>query len=306
MTLSLAVTTGSAQGVGPEIVRQAVQIIKPNVSVTVFGTVPKPDKLPSNIVWICFEDKNGQTASVRALLAACDAISEGNHYALVTGPVHKSEFETYAPIGTKTKDTSCLWGHTEILGDRFACQTTMAFLSNQFRVALMTQHVPLRDVSNRLTKTVLIQKIGTFCDFLRRWCAKNTVTIGVCGLNPHAQADSFSESEEAKLIDPALAILRQRGDRIDGPVSADTAFFQYQRNHWDGMISMYHDQALPVLKTHGIWQTVNVTLGLPFVRTSVDHGVGQTLKPDRANGTNMVRAIEWAVLLEQYVFMNRT
>ncbi len=292
---SLAITTGSSPGIGSYVVAEALSHLKLEQPITVYATTAPHLSFPVHITWHVVKEKATNSAALQALLEACDALSNGKHVALVTGPVAKSDFAMYQ--GQHLNRDKCILGHTEILGDVFGTDVCMMFLNVHYRVALMTQHIPLREVSSSLNMDTLIYKTKMFLSFLKRMDPKKQLTIGFCGLNPHAASDVYQASEEKRLIKPVLEALRVEGCSIAGPISPDTAFFQYQQHRWDGLISLYHDQALSFLKGAAFHQTVNVTLGLPFVRTSVDHGVGRDLQPSKANWTNMLRAIEWAILL---------
>lgn len=292
MSFSIAVTTGSADGVGPHVTQRALQFVPAHIDVTVYATTPAPT-VSKNIRWVSLRGTAGTAASLKALLQACEAIKQGKHQALVTGPMHKADFKSMSNPTTAHK----LWGHTEVLSYVFERPTCMTFLNWNFRVAVVTGHIPVRDVANVLTSDLIVEKGKIFGEFLRQHTGKRTPRIGLCGLNPHASSDMFDHSEEEKIIVPAIQRLKVGQFDVVGPVSADSAFYRYQKEQWDGLISLYHDQSLAFLKGCYLPQTINVTLGLPFFRTSVDHGTGVGLAPDKADFTNMLRAIEWAILL---------
>ncbi len=285
----VAVTTGSGDGVGPLALAKALHCFSSPHLVQVYGTCPPPIPIPEAVLWENVASNN----SLKALLSACSRLKEKHHQVFVTGPVRKSEFQSYGQ--GKDIDEPIL-GHTEILADYFQSNVCMAFLNTHHRVALMTQHIPLREVPNRLTTELIVQKVSLFASFLKKRLQKETITLGLCGLNPHPLVDNYADSEDVQIIVPAIQQLNDHSMlSIVGPVSADTLFFEYEKNNWDGAISLYHDQSLPFIKGTKFWQSVNVTLGLPFIRVSVDHGVG-TLEQD-VNETNFLRALEWAYLL---------
>ena len=294
MSFSIAVTTGSADGIGPQVTQKALQLIPSHIAVTVYATTPAPATTPKNIQWKSVRGTAETAAALKALLQACDAIKKGHHQALVTGPMHKENFKSFS-LGSASPRK--LLGHTEVLSQVFGKPTCMTFMNWNFRVAIVTGHIPMRDISRALSADLIVEKGKIFGEFLRQHTGKRLPRIGLCGLNPHASTDIFDKSEEEQVVIPALKQLQDCQFEIVGPVSADSAFYRYQKEKWDGLISLYHDQSLAFLKGAYLPQTVNVTLGLPFFRTSVDHGTGVGMAADQADYTNMLRALEWAILL---------
>ncbi len=193
----------------------------------------------------------------------------GDYDAVVTGPVHKSIINA---AGTPFS------GHTEFFAEcAGVAQPVMLLVADQLRVALATTHLSLREVPAALSEKSLITLIRCVHQHLVSWFGIAAPLLTVCGLNPHAGEDGYLGREEIDIIAPALARCRADGLRIAGPVPADTAFTPVQRARTHAYIAMYHDQGLPVLKALGFGSAVNVTLGLPFVRTSVDHGTALDL-----------------------------
>jgi 4-hydroxythreonine-4-phosphate dehydrogenase len=285
---SLAITTGT--GIGPIVVQKAISLLSVDIPLTVYGTTPPPLELPPHITWKTF---SGKTAPMDALMSACDMLTAKQHDALITGPLSKNDFIR------SDSNPNQLNGHTEILAKRFNSNTCMSFLNSTYRMGLVTQHIPLRDVADRLSESLIVGKGMLFGAFLKKHTGKTNVKFGVCGLNPHGATDLYPNSEEVAIVKPACETLREVGFDIDGPISPDSAFFQYKKFGWDGVLSLYHDQGLPFLKGIRFRDTVNVTLGLPFIRTSVDHGTADGLSSDACDETNMLRAIEWAILLSE-------
>jgi 4-hydroxythreonine-4-phosphate dehydrogenase len=167
-------------------------------------------------------------------------------------------------------------------------------------VALVTTHLPLRDVSSHITRELLLEVIEILDRDLRTRFGLVDPRIMVCGLNPHAGEGGHLGSEEIDIIEPALEHLRSRGITLTGPLPADTAFVPAQLNQADAVLAMYHDQGLPVLKHAGFGQAVNITLGLPFIRTSVDHGTALSLAGtgDIDEGS-LLQAIQTAIKMSQ-------
>jgi len=189
--------------------------------------------------------------------------------ALVTGPVHKSVIND-AGIAFS--------GHTEYLADKTATEKVVMMLATKgLRVALATTHLPLKDVSAAINETELTQVITILHRDLQQQFGIPHPRIYVCGLNPHAGEGGHLGREEIEIIEPTLEKLRAQGINLIGPLPADTLFTPKYLDHADAVLAMYHDQGLPVLKYKGFGQAVNVTLGLPIIRTSVDHGTALDL-----------------------------
>lgn len=189
--------------------------------------------------------------------------------AMVTGPLHK---------GVINQAGIPFSGHTEYLADKSHCELPVMMLATEgLRVALATTHLPLRNVAESLTKPRLLKILQVLHQDLQQRFAIAEPRIAVCGLNPHAGESGHLGLEEQTIIEPVIEQCRQSGMQLSGPLPADTAFTPgYIQNH-DAFLAMYHDQGLPVLKHVGFGQAVNITLGLPFIRTSVDHGTALDL-----------------------------
>jgi 4-hydroxythreonine-4-phosphate dehydrogenase len=234
------------------------------------------------------------TANARYVLdlidRATDGASTGEFSAIVTAPVHKS---VIADSGVP------FIGHTEYLAARtHAPLPVMMLASKAMRVALATTHLPLKDVSAAITIDSLC-KIATIIHHdLQKWWGIAEPRIGVCGLNPHAGESGHLGDEEIRVIGPAIELLKERGIRVSGPLPADTAFVPRILADFDAMLAMYHDQGLPVIKHAGFDTAVNITLGLPILRTSVDHGTALDLAgTGRADPSSLASAIGLAIEL---------
>ncbi|MGB5834268.1 MAG: 4-hydroxythreonine-4-phosphate dehydrogenase PdxA, partial [Thiohalocapsa sp.] len=197
------------------------------------------------------------------LAQACDGCLAGQFDAMVTAPVHK---------GIINDANLPFTGHTEFLAKRCNASPVMMLTAPGLRVALATMHLPLRAVPDALTADHLEGVIRILEAELRARFGLPRPRISVCGLNPHAGEGGHLGQEEIEVLVPVLEHLREVGFRLRGPLPADTAFVPAQIAQTDAVLAMYHDQGLPVLKHLGFGQAVNVTLGLPIVRTSVDHG----------------------------------
>jgi 4-hydroxythreonine-4-phosphate dehydrogenase len=164
-------------------------------------------------------------------------------------------------------------GHTEFFCERAgADDVVMLLVAGTLRVALATTHLPLAAVPAAITAVLLRRRLGILLEGLRRWFGCAAPRVLVAGLNPHAGEGGHLGREEIDVIAPVCEALREAGENVEGPLPADTLFTPPYLARADAVFAMYHDQGLPVLKSHGFGSAVNVTLGLPFIRTSVDHG----------------------------------
>lgn len=214
-------------------------------------------------------DVNNSHYVVETLAKACDGAISGEFAALVTGPVQKSIIN----------DAGIPFiGHTEFFADRSHCpRVVMMLATEELRVALATTHLPLLAVPGAITQGSLHEVITILDSDLKTKFGIKQPQIYVCGLNPHAGEGGHMGHEEIDTIIPALNALRQQGINLIGPLPADTLFQPKYLQHADAVLAMYHDQGLPVLKYQGFGRAVNITLGLPFIRTSVDHGTALEL-----------------------------
>jgi 4-hydroxythreonine-4-phosphate dehydrogenase len=224
------------------------------------------------------------------LKQAVDGCLAGHFQALVTGPVHKGVINDAGIPFT---------GHTEFLAERCGAPVPVMLLAaGTLRVALATTHLPLRAVSDAITGAGLERVLRVLDRDLRRLFRIPSPRILVCGLNPHAGEGGHLGREEIEVIAPALERLRAEGLHLVGPLPADTLFTPRHLKHADAVLAMYHDQGLPVLKHAGFGRAVNITLGLPMIRTSVDHGTALELAgTGRAEAGSFAEAEALAVLL---------
>jgi 4-hydroxythreonine-4-phosphate dehydrogenase len=227
---------------------------------------------------------------VRMLDRACDGCTSGEFAAMVTAPVQKS---TIMDAGF------AFIGHTEYLAARTgAALPVMMLLAGTLRVALVTTHLALADVPLAITRERVSATLRIVNSDLRRYLGLTAPRILVLGLNPHAGESGHLGREELDVIEPVLQALRREGLKVRGPVPADTAFTPQYLLDADVVVAMYHDQGLPVLKYSGFGQAVNMTLGLPILRTSVDHGTALTLaRTGRADPGSLRAAVALAVEL---------
>ncbi|QGU31893.1 4-hydroxythreonine-4-phosphate dehydrogenase PdxA [Thermochromatium tepidum] len=224
---------------------------------------------------------------LETLRRACDGCLDRTFAALVTGPVHK---------GVINEAGIPFTGHTEFLAERCGAEPVMMLVTPGLRVALATTHLPLSAVSSAITHDSLGRAVDIlYLDLVRRFGLKRP-RILVCGLNPHAGEAGHLGWEEIKVITPVLDERRALGWDLVGPLPADTVFIPAHLKDADAVLAMYHDQGLPVLKHLGFGQAVNVTLGLPIIRTSVDHGTALDLAgTDRADLGSLRMALQTAL-----------
>jgi 4-hydroxythreonine-4-phosphate dehydrogenase len=225
---------------------------------------------------------------IEMLDRACDGCSNGEFAAMVTAPVQKSTLMDAGYAFT---------GHTEYLAERTrAAMPVMMLLSDQLRVALVTTHLALADVPRAITRERLRTTIRIVNMDLGRHFSMSRPRIAVLGLNPHAGEGGHLGREEIDVIQPVIEELRTEGLDIQGPVPADTAFTPRFLQTADVIVAMYHDQGLPVIKHDGFGNAVNVTLGLPILRTSVDHGTALSLaRTGKADSGSLRAALELAI-----------
>lgn len=235
-------------------------------------------------------DTRNSAYVLELLKRACAGCRLGQFAAMVTAPVHKGVVND---AGIEFK------GHTEFLADMTSSpQPVMLLVAGDLRVALATTHLALRDVPAAITRK-RIETVVTVLDAgLRHGFGIRLPRIVVLGLNPHAGESGHLGREEIDEIRPAIQAQKARGIAVTGPMPADTAFVDRNLADVDAVLAMYHDQGLPVLKHHGFGKAVNVTLGLPIIRTSVDHGTALDLAgTGRADAGSLRAAIELAITM---------
>nr|WP_116919187.1 4-hydroxythreonine-4-phosphate dehydrogenase PdxA [Tamilnaduibacter salinus] len=225
---------------------------------------------------------------LRTLETAVQGCQSGRFDGMVTAPVHK---------GVINEAGIAFSGHTEFLQAQCGVDRVVMMLATEgLRVALVTTHLPLRDVADAVTPERLTQVTRILDQDLRRFFGLASPRILVAGLNPHAGEGGHLGREEMDTIEPTLAQLRSEGIALTGPLPADTLFTPKWLDEADAVLAMYHDQGLPVLKFKGFGRAVNITLGLPIVRTSVDHGTALDLAgTGQADSGSLHTAIDYAV-----------
>jgi len=316
--LRIGITLGDVNGIGPEVVLRSVYQQRWPTG-TRFVLAGHPDvlaaqahrlKLPCPptgepgstarvVVWdpqpmpLTWQpgtlDPNASAAAagwIRSTVAACRA---GRLHGMVTAPISKEGFHR---AGVKVP------GHTELLADLCGVnRIAMMLFGGPLRVVLATRHIPLADVPRALTAAVVEEAIRITAEALP-WLGARRARVAVCGLNPHAGEGGDLGREEIDVIAPVVRRLRDIGFRVSGPLPGDTVFHHAAHGAYDAVVAMYHDQGLAPLKVLAFDHGVNVTLGLPIVRTSPDHGTAFDIAGrGRANPASMTEAIRWALRL---------
>ncbi len=228
---------------------------------------------------------------LQSLLRSSELALENKVAAIVTSPVHKANINKI--------DASFL-GHTEFFAKQANVEKVVMMLATKnLRMALATTHIPLKEVSNHISQDSLIQIITVINNSFKSLNLKKP-KIAVCGLNPHAGEDGLLGMEEHEIISPALKKLKSEGFDVDGPFPSDSLFTPQKRELFDLFLAMFHDQGLPVVKAIGFGQTVNVTLGLPYIRTSVDHGTALDIADSlSASPSSLIYAVNYAIQMAQ-------
>jgi 4-hydroxythreonine-4-phosphate dehydrogenase len=314
----IAITPGEPAGIGPELVIKAAHTTIPACLVAVCdpdllrmadealgletriieddGAAHEPGAL--RVIPVSMKagpapgrlDPRNARYVLDTLDIACDGCLQGSFDAMVTGPVQKSVINDAGIAFT---------GHTEYLADRCGSDLPVMMLATEsLRVCLYSTHLPLREVPDALNGDRLERTIRIIDRDLRTRFGIRSPRIAVCGLNPHAGEGGHLGREEIDVIDPALKALRGEGIRVEGPLPADTAFTRQALSRSDTVLAMYHDQGLPVIKYAGFGEVVNITLGLPIIRASVDHGTALDLAGSgRAKADSLLLAIRTAIEL---------
>ncbi|MEQ3514905.1 4-hydroxythreonine-4-phosphate dehydrogenase PdxA [Pseudoalteromonas sp. BZB3] len=301
MTIRIAITPGEPAGIGPDLVIKLAQKAWPvqlvavvdktilekrakelgeTINLIPFKDNDAPSLAPAGSLFYLQIDKgvevtpgelneaNGQYV-LETLRVASEKNMDGTFAAVVTGPVHK---------GIINQAGISFSGHTEFFAQQSNTQDVVMMLATEgLRVALVTTHIPLAYVSRAITHDRLTKVINILNHDLQTKFGIAQPKILVCGLNPHAGEGGHLGREEIETIEPALESLNSQGMTLVGPLPADTLFQAKYLDNADAVLAMYHDQGLPVLKYKGFGNSVNITLGLPFVRTSVDHGTALDL-----------------------------
>ncbi len=263
----------------PYLIESSAKTLRKRIKLNVLDSIDSKTKSGAytvNVLPIELTAKNipgrlnpkNATYVIKTIKTAALLCLEKKAKAMVTGPISKSVLNDG---GYKIS------GHTEFLADVCKSKSVMMLMNSYMKVALHTTHVPLQDVAKHITKNSLKRTISTIHSELKNKFRIKKPKILVTGLNPHAGEDGMLGKQDHKIISPVIVELKKSNILVDGPVPADTAFLKKYIEKYDIILTMYHDQGLPVIKFNNFKKTVNVTLGLPITRVSVDHGTALDL-----------------------------
>ncbi|RAU19663.1 4-hydroxythreonine-4-phosphate dehydrogenase PdxA [Nitrincola tibetensis] len=318
----LAITAGEPAGIGPDLCimiaqqkseHQLIVVADPDMlqaraqqlglplDIHLFDAESDPQPTPAGVLYcdpvaLAAPCSPGYLNTANAhyvlqtLRRAAEGCQTGLFDAMITAPVHKAVIND-AGIAFS--------GHTEFLEALTgASKVVMMLATEDLRVALATTHLPLRDVADAITPELLTDIINVLVSDLKTYFGLPNPRILVCGLNPHAGESGHLGDEEIRVISPVLDTFRAKGIQLIGPLPADTLFTHHHLAEADAVLAMYHDQGLPVLKYKGFGKAVNITLGLPIIRTSVDHGTALDLAgTGKADPGSLFTALQYAALM---------
>ncbi len=272
-----------------ELLRKKINLVKVDIKRNNLPKLKKNDLLVHDItsskkVSIGSPSIKHAPMIIESLNLCIDSCITREFDAMVTGPVQKNILLEY---GEKFS------GHTEYIATKTGGTPIMMLHSKNLKIALLTTHVPLKNVPSLISKDRIKNYIEIISSDLYEKFSIKKPRINICGLNPHAGEEGYIGKEEKEIISPAINDLKKRGYNVFGPYSADTIF---ARKDADLILAMYHDQALPVIKTLGFGSIVNTTLGLPIVRTSVDHGTAIDIAgTNKADSSSLIAAIQASI-----------
>lgn len=331
--MRIAITPGEPAGIGPDLIIQLAQDIHAHELVCIADplmlqqranklglplTINPYDETKTPAAAGCLTvleeklnnpavcgnpDKSNAQSQLNALKRAVQGCLSGEFAALVTGPMHKGVINDAGILFT---------GHTEYLAELTQTKKVVMMLTApeseyQLRVALATTHLPLANVSQAITTESLSEVITILNHDLKKHFGIKNPRILICGLNPHAGEEGHLGMEEIETITPVINDLKKKGFNLNGPLPADTLFTPPYLKDADAVLAMYHDQGLPVLKHVGFGNAVNVTLGLPIIRTSVDHGTAFDLAgTGNAHSGSLKAALNMAIQMAEKSTSNET
>ncbi|OED34936.1 4-hydroxythreonine-4-phosphate dehydrogenase PdxA [PVC group bacterium (ex Bugula neritina AB1)] len=321
----LAITIGDPCGIGPEVALKAAlnSSIQAICTPILIGDAPllKQQAKESHLLWsdewvvpkvstntslplqiICENNQDyshhqrgetsvqGGLSSMSYLKKALSLLKKKHVSAIVTAPIDKKSWQMAGYSGL---------GHTDFLADFFGVENyLMSFFCDEMKVAVLTRHISLKNVSAHISQEKLLKTLHLIQKTVKPYVSSDKVHIAVCGVNPHAGENGILGKEEESIIKPAIKKAIEEGLHISGPFPADTLFVAENRKHYDFILAMYHDQGLIPFKMLAFEKGVNVTLGLPCIRTSVDHGTAYDIVGKNiAKEGSMLEAIKWATKL---------
>jgi 4-hydroxythreonine-4-phosphate dehydrogenase len=306
-TPRIAVTLGDPRGIGPEVALRAVEAFRTEGQpVEIFFVGPPGTHLGPQRPDVATDEWDGTErgaghVSVQAIQRSVELILAGKAHGVVTAPVHKPALHSAGHTFPGQTELLRALSGSEAVGMLMAAERTR--LGAPLRVLLATTHLPLRDVADRVTEDLLAEQTGLLYAALKHGWKIAEPRIALCGLNPHASDQGLFGDEEARVFVPAVDRLRSMGMDVQGPLPADTVFSRALEGSFDAVVAPYHDVGMAAFKTVSFGAGVNVTLGLPFVRTSPDHGTAFDLAgTGRADPASMAEAIRMAARLARARF----
>ncbi len=294
----LAITCGDPAGVGPELITKWLRSHPEEAKgIVPIGPAEWIEQLGINGIVVGANDfsitagkptPEGHRLALAAMEAAAKGASEGRFGGVISGPINKKGF---SEVGYPFP------GQTEFFAARWTGEPVMAFAGGRMTVGLVTWHLPLRSVASAITPAAVRRTILALID-LRKKMGDNHPRIAVCGLNPHAGEGGLLGTEDDDIIRPVIKQLGAEGNKVSGPLPGDTVFHRHLEGEFDAVVAMYHDQGLAPLKTVDFASAANLTLGLPFIRTSPDHGTAYEIAGrDLADAGSLASAIRLAQVL---------
>ena len=263
----------------PDLLINSSKVLKKRININILDNILSKTKSGKGVINILpvklnvknkpgvYNSKNAEYV-IKTIKLAAELCKDKLANAMVTGPISKSIL---------CKGGFKISGHTEYLAELCNCKSVMMLMNKKMKVALHTTHLPLDQVSKTITKKSIKQTVRIInTDMINKFKIKKPKIL-ITGLNPHAGEDGILGTQEERVLKPTVKDLKSDGINIDGPVPADTAFLKKNISRYDLILTMYHDQGLPVIKFDNFKTTVNITLGLPIVRVSVDHGTALDL-----------------------------
>lgn len=306
----LAITAGEPAGIGFDIILQSYALLQDcivigdknalreratqlGIDVTISEQACQQDNhiqvkhiATSSSVTAGMLDASNAPYVLACLDEAITGTEAGHYSAIITAPLHKGIINDAGIPFT---------GHTEYLAEKTQSQVVMLLVADQVRVALATTHLPLSQVPTHINQQLIIDITQILNQDLHNKFGIARPHIAICGLNPHAGEQGYMGHEEIEIIEPAIEHLKNNDIHVSGPYPADTLFTPKHLHNVDAVLAMYHDQGLPTLKHIGFGHAVNTTLGLPFIRTSVDHGTACDLAGSgKSDNGSLIAAVELA------------
>ena len=300
-SIRIGITQGELSGVSPEIIAKTLENFNDDktIEIYVIGTAEGIIEIKSNLKTtiskhIFFEeikkdnipDQISNSPELSCVYQASKMALNGELDAIVTAPVDKNK---------TSKNYPKFSGHTGFLKELLKTkEVLMLMVTPSIKIGIMTEHKPVKDIAKHITKQRIIESVKLFHKYLKD--TKIDPVIGVLALNPHAGDSGILGTEEIDIILPAINELKEQNIKVIGPVPADSAFISPTKDQFDGILAMYHDQGMIPAKIKGMDSLVNVTLGLPIIRTSPGHGVAYDIKgTGKASASSMIKAVNYAI-----------